>query len=150
MSKVWTFFYFQALDQDPTEKNRQNTAAAIKPLTEAVENLTTFASSPEFASIPAKISPKVFNIFKIWNNFYNFNYYYFIVLLFIYFILLCKIEIVLMLINIFIPIVFVIHILMKFCFYVLFILLFPEKFLPVFYLWNLRNYLQYLRKKLLF
>lgn len=58
---------FQALDQEPTERNRQNTAAAIKPLTEAVENLTTFASSPEFASIPAKISQKVFKFFKIWN-----------------------------------------------------------------------------------
>lgn len=56
-------FLFKALDQEPTERNRQNTAAAIKPLTEAVENLTTFASSPEFASIPAKISPKVFIIF---------------------------------------------------------------------------------------
>ncbi|XP_042904301.1 talin-2 isoform X1 [Parasteatoda tepidariorum] len=48
----------KALDQDPTEKNRQNTSTAIKPLVEAVENLTTFASSPEFASVPAKISPK--------------------------------------------------------------------------------------------
>lgn len=49
----------QALDQEPTDRNRQNTSAAIKPLIEAVENLTTFASSPEFASIPAKISQKV-------------------------------------------------------------------------------------------
>ncbi|GFT39672.1 talin-2 [Nephila pilipes] len=48
----------KALDQEPTEKNRQNTSAAIKPLVEAVENLTTFASSPEFASVPAKISAK--------------------------------------------------------------------------------------------
>lgn len=48
----------KALDQEPTERNRQNTSAAIKPLIEAVENLNTFASSPEFASIPAKISQK--------------------------------------------------------------------------------------------
>ncbi|GIY58861.1 talin-2 [Caerostris extrusa] len=48
----------KALDQEPTEKNRQNTSAAIKPLVEAVENLTTFASSAEFASVPAKISAK--------------------------------------------------------------------------------------------
>lgn len=53
----------QALDQEPTERNRQNTSAAIKPLIEAVENLNTFASSPEFASIPAKISQKVLFIF---------------------------------------------------------------------------------------
>ncbi|GFY46974.1 talin-2 [Trichonephila inaurata madagascariensis] len=48
----------KALDQEPTDKNRQNTSAAIKPLVEAVENLTTFASSAEFASVPAKISAK--------------------------------------------------------------------------------------------
>ncbi|GFY18724.1 talin-2 [Trichonephila clavipes] len=48
----------KALDQEPTDKNRQNTSSAIKPLVEAVENLTTFASSAEFASVPAKISAK--------------------------------------------------------------------------------------------
>ncbi|XP_023231887.1 talin-2-like isoform X2 [Centruroides sculpturatus] len=46
------------LDQEPTEIHRQNTAYATAPLIEAVENLTTFASSPEFASAPAKISSK--------------------------------------------------------------------------------------------
>ncbi|XP_013778384.1 talin-2-like [Limulus polyphemus] len=48
----------KALDQDPSEANRQNCSAATKPLIEAVESLTTFANSPEFASVPAKISPK--------------------------------------------------------------------------------------------
>uniref|UniRef100_A0A646QFM5 Talin1 n=1 Tax=Hemiscolopendra marginata TaxID=943146 RepID=A0A646QFM5_9MYRI len=48
----------KALDQDYNDYNRQNCAAATKPLVDAVENLCTFASSPEFISIPAKISPK--------------------------------------------------------------------------------------------
>ncbi len=49
---------FQVLDSDFTEGNRLKCAAAAKPLIKAVEDLNTFASSPEFASIPAKISPK--------------------------------------------------------------------------------------------
>lgn len=113
MSKVWNFlnkrnitFFFQALDQEPTEKNRQNTAGAIKPLTEAVENLTTFASSPEFASIPAKISQKVF-------VFQNMKVFFYIVTNVIYVLhafYLCEIEIFddLILIYAFIPIVFII------------------------------------------
>lgn len=48
----------KALDQDFTEENRQRCAEAAKPLTDAVDELTTFASSPEFASMPAKISPE--------------------------------------------------------------------------------------------
>lgn len=48
----------KVLDQDPNDENRASCSAATKPLIEAVENLTTFASSSEFASIPAKISPK--------------------------------------------------------------------------------------------
>lgn len=44
------------LDQEYNERNRENTARATKPLLEAVENLCTFAGSPEFASQPAKIS----------------------------------------------------------------------------------------------
>jgi hypothetical protein len=52
-------FVFQALDQDFTEENRLRCAEAAKPLTDAVDELTTFASSPEFASMPAKISPEV-------------------------------------------------------------------------------------------
>uniref|UniRef100_T1J0N6 FERM domain-containing protein n=1 Tax=Strigamia maritima TaxID=126957 RepID=T1J0N6_STRMM len=48
----------KALDQDYSERNRLNCAGATIPLTEAVENLCTFASSPEFTSMPAKISSK--------------------------------------------------------------------------------------------
>lgn len=44
------------LDGNYTEENRQATANSTRPLIEAVENLTQFASSPEFASVPAKIS----------------------------------------------------------------------------------------------
>uniref|UniRef100_A0A8W8NJ43 Talin-1 n=1 Tax=Magallana gigas TaxID=29159 RepID=A0A8W8NJ43_MAGGI len=43
----------KALDQDFTEENRQRCAEAAKPLTDAVDELTTFASSPEFANMPA-------------------------------------------------------------------------------------------------
>ncbi|XP_025081470.1 talin-1-like isoform X4 [Pomacea canaliculata] len=46
----------KALDSDFTEENRRRCAEAAKPLTDAVDELTTFASSPEFASKPAKIS----------------------------------------------------------------------------------------------
>lgn len=38
------------------EENRAACAQTTKPLTDAVEALTTFASSPQFASTPAKIS----------------------------------------------------------------------------------------------
>lgn len=48
----------KALDSDFTEENRRRCAEAARPLTDAVEELTTFASSPEFASKPAKISPQ--------------------------------------------------------------------------------------------
>lgn len=47
----------KALDQDYSRPNRDNCAAATQPLMEAVENLCTFANSPDFASVPAKISP---------------------------------------------------------------------------------------------
>ncbi|XP_071545978.1 talin-2 isoform X1 [Panulirus ornatus] len=48
----------KALDQDYSDENRARCSAATKPLLEAVENLCTFANSPEFASVPAKISAK--------------------------------------------------------------------------------------------
>lgn len=48
----------KTLDQDYSDENRARCSAATKPLLEAVENLCTFASSPEFASVPAKISAK--------------------------------------------------------------------------------------------
>ncbi|XP_032088293.1 talin-2 [Thamnophis elegans] len=46
----------KALDGDFSEDNRGKCQAAAAPLIEAVENLTAFASNPEFASIPAQIS----------------------------------------------------------------------------------------------
>ncbi|XP_043467434.1 talin-1 isoform X2 [Leptopilina heterotoma] len=46
----------KALDVDCSEANRQRCAEATKPLLEAVDSLCTFASSPEFASQPARIS----------------------------------------------------------------------------------------------
>lgn len=49
----------KALAGQLTPDNREACAQTTKPLVEAVEALTTFASSPEFASTPAKISPQV-------------------------------------------------------------------------------------------
>ena len=46
------------LDANYCEANRQTCAAATKPLLDSVENLCQFASSPEFASIQARISPQ--------------------------------------------------------------------------------------------
>ncbi|TRY56697.1 hypothetical protein DNTS_012968 [Danionella cerebrum] len=46
----------KALDGDFSEENREKCRIATAPLIEAVENLTTFASNPEFASVPAQIS----------------------------------------------------------------------------------------------
>ncbi|XP_068221988.1 talin-2 isoform X2 [Palaemon carinicauda] len=48
----------KTLDQDYSDENRARCSEATKPLLEAVENLCTFANSPEFASVPAKISGK--------------------------------------------------------------------------------------------
>ncbi|XP_028304663.1 talin-2 isoform X2 [Gouania willdenowi] len=45
-----------ALDGDFSEENRTRCRVATTPLLEAVENLSTFANNPEFASIPAQIS----------------------------------------------------------------------------------------------
>ncbi|CAN7974841.1 unnamed protein product, partial [Ixodes persulcatus] len=48
----------KVLDQEPNEVNRQRCGDATRPLVEAVDSLTTFASSPEFAGMPARISHK--------------------------------------------------------------------------------------------
>uniref|UniRef100_A0A8C0ZYE1 Talin-1 n=1 Tax=Castor canadensis TaxID=51338 RepID=A0A8C0ZYE1_CASCN len=48
----------KALDGAFTEENRAQCRAATAPLLEAVENLSAFASNPEFSSIPAQISPE--------------------------------------------------------------------------------------------
>ncbi|XP_062927046.1 talin-2 [Mobula hypostoma] len=45
----------KALDGDFSEENREKCRLATTPLIEAVENLTAFASNPEFVSIPAQI-----------------------------------------------------------------------------------------------
>jgi hypothetical protein len=42
-------------------RNRQRCAEAARPLLQAVDELTMFASSPEFASVLAKIGPQVCN-----------------------------------------------------------------------------------------
>ena len=49
----------QALDSEFTDENRQKCAEAARPLIQAVEELNTFASSPEFATKPARISAQV-------------------------------------------------------------------------------------------
>ncbi|XP_074925659.1 talin-2 isoform X2 [Chelonoidis abingdonii] len=46
----------KALDGDFSDDNRNKCRIATAPLIEAVENLTAFASNPEFVSIPAQIS----------------------------------------------------------------------------------------------
>ncbi|KAM8876261.1 talin-2a isoform 2-T3 [Synchiropus picturatus] len=46
----------KALDGDFSEENRNRCRVATAPLIKAVENLNTFASNPQFASIPAQIS----------------------------------------------------------------------------------------------
>ncbi|XP_044876390.1 talin-1 isoform X1 [Mauremys mutica] len=48
----------KALDGAFNEDNRERCQAATAPLIEAVDNLTAFASNPEFATIPAQISPE--------------------------------------------------------------------------------------------
>ncbi|XP_062334693.1 talin-1 isoform X2 [Osmerus eperlanus] len=48
----------KALDGAFNHENRQKCKAATGPLIEAVDNLTAFASNPEFASVPAQISPE--------------------------------------------------------------------------------------------
>jgi len=49
----------QVLDSDFTPENKQLCAETSRPLIDAVEKLTTYGSSPEFASIPARISKEV-------------------------------------------------------------------------------------------
>ena len=44
------------LDSNYCDENRAACAASTRPLIEAVDNLCQFASSPEFASVPGKIS----------------------------------------------------------------------------------------------
>ncbi|XP_069819780.1 talin-1 [Dendropsophus ebraccatus] len=48
----------KALDGAFNDENRVKCRDATVPLIQAVENLTAFASNPEFASVPAQISPE--------------------------------------------------------------------------------------------
>uniref|UniRef100_A0A670JPE5 Talin 1 n=1 Tax=Podarcis muralis TaxID=64176 RepID=A0A670JPE5_PODMU len=48
----------KALDGAFTPENRERCREATSPLIEAVDNLTAFASNPEFATVPAQISPE--------------------------------------------------------------------------------------------
>ena len=58
------------LSSNLTPENREACSQSTKPLLEAVEALATFASSAEFASVPARISPQVNNNN---NNYYDNN-----------------------------------------------------------------------------
>lgn len=46
----------KTLDADYSDVNRERCAKATRPLLDAVENLCMYASSPEFVTVPAKIS----------------------------------------------------------------------------------------------
>nr|XP_033793377.1 talin-1 isoform X1 [Geotrypetes seraphini] len=48
----------KALDGAFNNENREKCRSATVPLIEAVDNLSAFASNPEFASVPAQISPE--------------------------------------------------------------------------------------------
>ncbi|XP_018576944.1 talin-2 isoform X4 [Anoplophora glabripennis] len=48
----------KALDADYSDENRRRCAEATRPLLDAVDNLCVYASSSEFATIPAKIPPQ--------------------------------------------------------------------------------------------
>ncbi|KAM6111541.1 talin-1-like [Phoenicopterus ruber ruber] len=48
----------KALDGAFNKENRERCHAATAPLIEAVDNLMAFASNPEFATVPAQISPE--------------------------------------------------------------------------------------------
>lgn len=47
----------KALDVDYSEQNRESCLQATRPLLDAVDNLCTYAGSPEFASRPARLGP---------------------------------------------------------------------------------------------
>ncbi|PKU37146.1 talin-1 isoform x1 [Limosa lapponica baueri] len=48
----------QVLDGTFNKENREQCHTTTAPLIEAVDNLTAFASNPEFATVPAQISPE--------------------------------------------------------------------------------------------
>ena len=54
----------QAYAAELSEGNRLQCGNSSKPLLEAVENLVNYASSPEFARVPAKISAEVMHLLR--------------------------------------------------------------------------------------
>ena len=52
-------FIPQVVGSTFTQENRRRCADAAIPLMEAVENITSYASLPEFLSVPAQITPQV-------------------------------------------------------------------------------------------
>ena len=51
----------KSYDSNKPQISREKCQLAIKPLLEAVDKLSAFAGSPEYASVPAKISQKARN-----------------------------------------------------------------------------------------
>lgn len=47
------------LAKEPNNDNRKSCAQFIVPLIDSVDDLNAYASSPEFAAVPAKISEEV-------------------------------------------------------------------------------------------
>ena len=54
-----TLLSTQVLAKEPGSENRKNCAQYIVPLIDSVDDLNAYASSPEFAAVPAKISEEV-------------------------------------------------------------------------------------------
>ena len=65
------YFILQVYAANMTPENRQECSKATEPLLEAVDSLVTYASSPEFASVPAKISSQVFVIRHLFKMYFN-------------------------------------------------------------------------------
>ena len=64
--KEIVFAHFQAYAAELSEGNRLQCANSSKPLLTAVDSLVTYANSPEFARVPAKISAEVSSPFSIY------------------------------------------------------------------------------------
>ena len=60
----FTIAVSQAVDGNFTGSSRAMSSQAADSLVDAVDNLTTFVSNPEFASVPAKISAEVCKTFS--------------------------------------------------------------------------------------
>ena len=60
------FAHLQAYAAELSEGNHLQCANSSKPLLTAVDSLVTYANSPEFARVPAKISAEVSSPFSIY------------------------------------------------------------------------------------